>query len=56
MNKKEVVLEDRESPVSQALDTMARGLAGRLSVLAETGQSPTAPIPVDNSGKPGCAS
>ena len=26
---------------------MARGLAGRLSVLAETGQSPTRPIPVD---------
>ncbi len=51
-----VILEDRDSPVSQALDSMARGLAGRLSVLAETGQSPTAPIPVDNSGKPGCAS
>ena len=50
-----VVLEDRESPVSQALDAMARGLAGRLSVLAETGQSPTRPIPVDKSGKPGCA-
>lgn len=51
-----VVLEDEESPVSQALDAMAQGLAGRLSVLAAKGLSPAQPIQVDNSGKPGCAS